>query len=80
MNNSYLFNSKIRSFQYHSTSKDLINYFIIPILICYFFYNEFITNFIYDRNFRFCFKQKKHNINAYFNRNNAISYYILSIG
>lgn len=45
-----------------------------------FLYNEFITNFIYHWNFRLCFKQKKHYINAYFNRNNAISYHIFNIG
>jgi len=42
-------------------------------------YNEFIFNTFSNRNFRFRFKQKKYNINAYFNRNNAISYYILNI-
>jgi len=42
-------------------------------------YNEFILNTFLNRNFRFRFKQKKYNINAYFNWNNAISYYILNI-
>jgi hypothetical protein len=30
-------------------------------------YNEFILNTFFNRNFRFRFKQKKYNINAYFN-------------
>ena len=58
--------------------KYFIKFILVHKLICN-IYNEIFTNFVFNRDIRLCFKQKKYNINAYFNWNNVIIYNTFNI-